>query len=195
MEEDILIKKVKRDDDDALRALISNYEKMIYKIIHSFRLSQGDYRISMDELFQEGTIALYEACKSYNKRTDCKFSTFAFLVIKRRINKVIFSNLRIYRSECMSIDKDDHFQNSFAFEAKYVEDNPVSYQNKLQNQDELDSILKNLNDFDRKLVRLRLEDVPYAEISRIMKVPYRKLDNRMQYLKKRQFYRKKKPID
>lgn len=192
MEEYKLISKVKKNDDDALRILILNYEKMIYKIIHSFNLSQGDYRISRDELFQEGTIALYEACKTYSKRTDCKFSTFAYLVIKRRITRAMFQNIKTYKAECVSIDKDDHFQNSFAYETKYVEDNPLSYQNKLENQKELDEILNNLNDFDRRLVRLRLENVPYSEISQMMKVPYRKLDNRMQYLKKRHFFKRKK---
>lgn len=184
MKEEILIKKVKRDDDLALRDLINQYEKMIYKIIHSFTLSQGDYCVSIDELFQEGRIGMYEACKTYNKQTNCKFSTFAYIVIKRKIGKALYRNLSIYKNESISIDKNIELQNCIAYESRCVEDNPIAYHNSEENDDTSKSN-KDLSSIDRKIIRLRLEDYSYKEISKMLKISCKKIDNRLQYLKRR----------
>lgn len=187
MEEETLIKKVKRDDDLALRNLIGQYERMIYKIIHTYSLSQGDYCVAMDELFQEGCIGIYEACKIFDLKSTCKFSTFAYIVIKRRINKAIFKSLNIYKNECVSIDKNENLQNSFVYETKYVEDNPISYQDSINRKNKLNKIINNLDTLDRKIIRLRLDNYSYKEISKMLKIPCKKIDNRLQCLRKRRF--------
>lgn len=192
MEEMTLIKKVKRDDELALNELIKNYEKMIYKIIFQFTLSQGDYRISVDELFQEGRIALYEACKNYSKTDNCKFSTFAYVVIKRKVYKAVKRNLRIYRREGTSIDIHDTLRNSIYYETKYVEDNPIEYQENGEKSKDVDALLSSLDRVDRKLIKLRLMNYSYKDIARMLKISRKKVDNRLQYLKRRNFNKKNK---
>lgn len=189
MTERELIIAVKRKNDVACKELIEKYRNMIYSIINSFSLNKGDYRISEDELFQEGCIGIYEACVSYSKVKNCKFSTFLYAVIKRRIKKSICKQLDIYRYEYISYDKYFSSDKSGVFENKYVYDNPIEYSNKSFINKEVGYTISRLKSIDQKIIKLRLLNYSYDQISKMLNVPKKKIDNRLQYLKRKHFYK------
>lgn len=183
-----LLKEVKRNnDDDAFKELIKSYRNLIFSIINSFKMNYGDYRISEEELFQEGCIGLYEACRSYNKVQSCKFSTFAYVVIKRRITKFIYNMIKIYSNETTSFDKYNTIDKMKLFEGKYVSDNIIFYGDSYSRKYDFQSRMSKLNSFDQKLIRLRLQNYSYDEIAKILNIPKKRVDNRLQYLKRKKF--------
>lgn len=180
-----IIKQIKKNDNSSFDILVENYKNMIYKIIRSYSLRQGDYLIDEDELYQEGCIALYDACKTYSRINKCKFSSFAYVVIKRRINREVFKYIGIYNSEALSIDKLDANDKEMFFEDKYVEDNPIEYIKRENRKEDIEKALKNFNSVDQKIIRLRIDGYSYDEIGKLLKISAKRVDNRIQYIKKK----------
>lgn len=189
MNERDLIRKVSKKDNDACKEIIEKYHNMIYKIIYSFTLNWGDYNVSEEELYQEGCIGLYEACRNYSKMQDCKFSTYVYAVVRRKIKRYITRQIDIYRHESVSYDKYNIPDGTVVFENKYVYDNPIEYSNKEYTKTELKKTLSNLNSIDQTIIKLRLENYSYDQISKMLKIPKKKVDNRLQFLKRKQFFK------
>ena len=59
MDEDLkLIDRIREGDDSAFAALLKRHHRMIYKIINSIALENGDYAVDKDDLYQEASLAL-----------------------------------------------------------------------------------------------------------------------------------------
>lgn len=183
--------RVRKGNEDACKLLIEEFSLMIYSIINSFDLSYGDYQIGIDDLFQEGCLALIDACNAYKKTANTKFSTFAFLVIKRRLNRVFYKSIKPYTEE-WSFDKiecKDHFE---YVTANYVLDNPINYGD-YEYEKEFIKSLCFVDELDKKIVELRLKDYSYNEIAKILNISPKKVDNRLNRLRLR--YKEKKKLN
>lgn len=83
-----------------IEELIKNNQKMIYKIASSF------YNVDMEDLYQAGVLGLLKAVKNYDRKSNAKFSSYAYdyiygemysLVNNRNI-KISKDILRLYRA-------------------------------------------------------------------------------------------------
>ena len=176
-----LIERVKNNDEFACKEMFDNYHKMIHSIINDYNLEYGDYLVSREDLYQEALIALYDACFVYKDNMNTKFSTFAYLVIKRRIQRCYKKQMYKYINETFSIDNMELVDHRKEFQSYYVSDNPVEY----HRQEEIRAHLKELNDLDRQIITLRLENYSYSEIAEKLKINKKKVDNRLYNLKKK----------
>lgn len=184
MEQIELIEKAKNKDNDAYQELLKNYSNMIYYIINDFKLDYGDYKISKEDLYQEACIALYQACRGFKDNNKAKFSTFAYMVIKRRLihcYKVEKSN---YNKEPLSIDAFEYYDRNNLFSDK-VSDNSFYYQSSEEIKNRIIKPIKRLNEEDRKILLLRMENYSYAEIAEKLNITTKRIDNRLCRLKKR----------
>ena len=62
-----LVMKVKVNDEESFEILVSRYRPLIFSIFNQFNKGVGDYLIDSDDILQEGCIALYQACRSYDE--------------------------------------------------------------------------------------------------------------------------------
>ena len=94
------IKKAKHDSEE-FKKLEEKHIKMIMKIINSFNLDWGDYSINKEDLKQEALIGLYEACENFDPKYNVKFSTFAYQIMRRRVNRAYqkMRNITIFLSQ------------------------------------------------------------------------------------------------
>ena len=174
------IELVRNGDEEAVIKTIKEFELMIYSIISSYELNYGDYIISKEDLFQEGCIALIEACKCYKPTNNTKFSTFAYVVIERRIQRVFFKMLKPYRKE-YSFDKYNQQDRINKFGNSMVCDSGN------ENQIDIDLLLEEIrfsNEEDKKIIELRLQNYSYKEIAKLLNISTKKVDNRIARLKK-----------
>lgn len=171
--------KIKKGDNEEITNIVKEFELMIYSIINSYELEYGDYIISKDDLFQEGCLGLIEACKSYRINDSTKFSTYAFVVIERRIQRAFFHMIRPYRSE-FSFDKFEFVDRIESLSA--VSDN---YSNYCANE-EVEKLYKKgyMTELDRNIVKLRLANYSYKEIAKLLNITPKKVDNRISRIKK-----------
>lgn len=106
-----------------------------------------------NDLFQEITIQLWEAYPKF--RGDSKFSTWMYRV-------ALNTAITLYRKSKRSIITQDYENVSFKISADAY-DNEIEEQLKLMYK-----AVRNLNDIDKALVFLYLEDKNYKEISQTL---------------------------
>ena len=65
-----IIEKIRSGNEKAFEQLLEEYNRMIYSIINSYNLESGDYAIDRLDLYQEASLALYEAVFSYEEKRN-----------------------------------------------------------------------------------------------------------------------------
>lgn len=170
-------------DDLEFEALIDKYRNMIYSIIRGLCVYKGASVLSDQDLFQEAIIALYEASCCYDKNLDSSFTTFAYVVIKRKLVRITQKHNKISENESISYDsftKIDYYDKAVAFQDDEFDLTDAKIK--------LNKYIKKLNEIDRKIIDLYMQRKTYKQISEFLKLPVKKVDNRLQSIK-RQFHK------
>ena len=128
---------------------VSNLEKH-QNIVHKICRMYTNDRDSHNDLFQEITIQLWKAYPKF--RGDAKFSTWMYRV-------ALNTAITLYRKSKKDINTQDFDDVSFKVKAQEYNDE-TEEQLKLMYK-----AVKELNDIDKALVFLYLEDQSYKEIS------------------------------
>lgn len=76
-----LISLAKSGDDYAFETLLSSYKNLVTGICRRYFLVGGD----IDDLIQEGMIALFKAVKTYDETKNVSFSAYAKTIVERQI--------------------------------------------------------------------------------------------------------------
>lgn len=181
---------IRAGDNEAAQEMINDFRQMINSMINAYTLNYGDYVISREDLFQEGCIALLEACKRYQENDKAKFSTFAFVVIERRLNKFFFKSLRRYKKE-YSLDKYDYIDHLNALRSNSICDNPLAYSKAEDREQELNK-MRMITEEDRKIIKLRAQNYSYKEIADMLNISTKRIDNRLARVKRLKKERSKK---
>lgn len=180
MNQDQLIRRAKENDNEALSKLIDSFTPMIYSIIWKYELEQGDYLIPKEDLFQEACIALLEACKSYDFDNRAKFSTYAYVLIQRRINRMYYHIFKVYQNEIISFDRMEGLDHM-----AMIKDNEFVYQSNNQLIREAYNTLSNLSKEDQAIVQMRVDKKSYKEIADKLGITVKRVDNRLNKIKQR----------
>jgi len=134
-------------DENKFVDLVDKHQNLIHKICKLYTNSTAEHK----DLFQEITIQLWKAYPKF--RGDSKFSTWMYRV---GINTAI----TIYRKSKRRIRSDNFDDVSY----KIPEDNPYNDQEDKQLEAIYEAV-KALNDIEKAIVFLYLEDKSYREIS------------------------------
>lgn len=179
------IKKAKYDSEE-FKKLEEKHIKMIMKIINSFNLDWGDYSINKEDLKQEALIGLYEACENFDPKYNVKFSTFAYQVMRRRVNRAYQKMKNIYDKETYSYSKFEKDDRSETFATKEKEDNPKE---NLKVMDICTNAYyiggRKLSELDYSIISKRLENKTYKEIAEELNISPKRVDNRLVRIKRR----------
>lgn len=177
-----IIKKIKAGDKSAFNNLLSLHSRMIYSIINSYNRENGDFKISEDDLYQEGSIGLYEAIFTYDENMNVKFSSYAYNIIRNRILNEIRYQSRIYDKERFSLDNYDFSKGNLSYLAS---DNTSSYYKDCTYDTVLDNVMSNMSNEDRMIVKMRRENISYKQISDALSITTKRIDNRISLIKRK----------
>ena len=169
------IKNVQNNDDSSYETLIRIYQSLIYKIIHETCYDKMIKKNYFDDLVQEGYIALYKAAKTFNFNMKLKFSTYVYIVIKRRVYHYYFKQLKeknkIHSGFTQLIQEEESL-----YMVKYEKNNPHSiFMNKYDINQIKDTFLS-LSDIEQSVLKMRLRNISYKEISEITGLSFRQID-------------------
>ncbi len=181
MKEDLELVRMIRDGQDeqeAFAELLRHFKAMIYKIIYMNNLEKDDFRIDENDLFQEGSLALYRAVKNYEEGRNVRFSSYAFMVIRSRIREVLRTAYRSYGDE-LSLDTSIDYSLKFC-----VREDPAGYHREECFREELKAFMDSLNEEDRKIFELKRQDMTYEQIAERLNITSKRLDNRLRILRK-----------
>lgn len=161
------------ETEQANDVIFKKYEPVIdyyAKQFVSLAIGKG---IDYNDLYQEGMIGLNSAINNYREHKNIKFSTFAFICIKRNMITAVRSASRKKHSvlnESYSLDyqnKHDKydFSNSIILSNSSVEDLLVGKEDmtrfyKMLNED--------LTTFEKQVYELRINGFSYDEIARLL---------------------------
>lgn len=166
-----LLYLVSENNEDACEELFKKYESIVdhyAKMYSSFVEGKG---IDYHDLYQEGLLGLDSAIKSYKDQNDIKFSTFAFICIKRKILSAVKSVNRKKHSilnESYSIDYHNEEDDKLGFE-NICYNNQGGLEDILVSNEDLESFNKLLNQrltsMEKQIYDLKVNGFSNEEIS------------------------------
>jgi len=161
---------------------LNAFRPMIYSIISRCE-PLGGYSDSYEDLFQEACIALCEAYKSYESDKNTKFSSYAYLLIRRRILKKARESVRLKKYEPLSLDAihDGEFLQLYGinFDAN-TSRQEINASIRLLSND----FLNKLCELDKTIIQLRKEAATYDEIASSTGLTVKQVDNRLYKIRK-----------
>jgi len=181
----------RENDEISQRALIERYHRAIWAIIHHILPHKPAY-IDLDDLYQEGLIALMEAVNNYKEDENASFSTFARVCIEREILSV----LRKYSGQSyrllthavsldMSVSEDENIvlMDTIACQRKEYDPVYVSYVGWAQ--DQIPKIRTILSDLEWTIYQRHCLGYSYKEISSYCECSEKDVDNTIQKVRKK----------
>lgn len=166
-----LLYMISENNEEASETIFKKYESVVDYYAKKYSPLVEGKGLDYNDLYQEGLIGLDSAIKGYKDQKDIKFSTFAFICIKRKIiTAVKMANRKKHSilNESYSIDyhnEDDKngfdnvvYNNGEGIEDLLVSKESMEYFNKRTKEE--------LTAFEKQVYELRIYGFNYEEISK-----------------------------
>ena len=180
-----LIDKIYSFDEDANEIMIYKYRPLIVNIAEKM-IKYCNGGVTLDDLVQEGMVALNEAVNTFDEEKEANFGTYAKICITRRITSIVKST-RTYKNkyinEAVSLDNDDEDTVVDMFLIDNTA-NPLDMVSDYEWQQRvLDKLTEELTDMERQVFELKKNDFNYREIAEILEKKPKTIDNTLQRIK------------
>ena len=170
MEERELLKLAKTDEL-AVEKLLTQYKPLVIKIARRYFLVSGD----IDDLVQEGMIALYKAINTFDESKEASFKTFATLCVTRQLQSLIRKENTQKNSMLWDLIDNELVQRHDV--ATDIE-NPEAVAISNQNMEYIDNQIKLLlSKFEIQILKKYLKGESYNQIAQETKVSKKSVDN------------------
>ena len=170
-------------NEDANEILLYKYRPLIVSIAKKYQPKDGTF--DLNDLVQEGMLALNSAITNYNDSKNANFGTFAKLCIERRIANYIRSFRRDKNkvlSEAISYDlEEDNSMDKFLADRSRE---PLTVVTNLEDDKLLvEQINKDLTKLEQEVFHLKLKGYDYKEIAKRLNKSPKAIDNTIQRIK------------
>lgn len=160
---------MKASDEDEFLTTIDRHKKIIYKVVNSYCRNKED----RSDLEQEIIIQLWNSFDKYNPQY--KYSTWMYRIA---LNVAI----SFYRKEKKWFSRNGHFNEELI--SNTIEES--EYDRELdQDINLLHEFIDNLNELNKALMLLYLEDKPYNEIAEILGITKTNVATKVSRLKQK----------
>lgn len=166
-----LLYLVSENNEDAYERLFAKYSYLISGTAKYYYNLYKNYNLSIDELEQEGRIALYDAIRDYKEKYNTKLITFIGTCLKNRMNcyikKMSAKKVRMLLSS-LSLDNCDLTS--------------CSTYNEILNKELEKSLILFKNDLDfidANIFEMYYNDYSYKDISTLLEMNIKQIDNRL----------------
>ncbi len=171
--DEALVLRAQRGDGGAAEEILLRYKSAVRARARQFFLEGGE----TEDLVQEGMIGLYGAIGAYRSESGKSFKNFAYLCVTRRIYDVLRAAGKKPKTEEGS---------AFDFDNLSGGDTPEDFLIDGESRAELNrKLMKELSDFEFRVVTMYLEGLSYAEIAEIAGKDSKSVDNALSRAKKK----------
>lgn len=168
-----LLYLVSDNDEQTTEVICKKYDPVISYYANKYSVYVEGKGIDYNDLYQEGLIGLLGAIDGFKEKKDIKFSTFAFLCIKRKILSAVTKANRKKHSilnESFSLDSNTdedikNYDKLLSNEIGGIEDLLVSRENAESFNKMID---EELTDFEKMVYELRVNNFTYDEIAKTL---------------------------
>ena len=181
--DETLAQRAKNGDDEALADLIERYTPLVCMRARAYARGVMD----VDDVYQEGMIALLKAVRNYREDTAGSFRTFAAVCVNNKMLSAVTAHMR---------DKNAPMRSYLSLSGREIlEDllaavSPETDPEKLVIASE-ESAARNrrienlLSPFERQVLRLYLSSYSYEEMSRQLGSSTKAVDNALQRVRRK----------
>lgn len=166
-----LINRAKNGHSSAFAELFGRYRPLIINMSDKYRESASKCGIDTEDLSQEAAIALYSAIRTYNGNDEVTFGLYAKICIKNRIISLLKKN------SASDVFYGEGPQDNV--EADLVSDPEQSFIDRENYQKLLCTIDNTLSGLERAVFKLYLSDKSYSEISCMLGIKEKSVNNAM----------------
>ena len=181
---------IRQNDEDALKALMNKYERLLWKRAFSFYNSYRPHSIEIEDFYQEGKFALYESFYKYDESMGVGLAHFVDICVSssmngllRKCNGKAFKLLANAQSLDMNVSEDCSLKLYDVVSDDNVKTDPQFMTLYYDAQQLLDALLATLSKKEQDVYRLFDEGYSYKEISQTLKIPVKKVDNILQKIR------------
>lgn len=174
-----LVSRIRENDEDALEIIYEKYEPVIRGVAKKYYVSSDYLGVDMNDLIQEGRIALYKAINCYDQNKNTLFYTYLGICL----NSHLISYCRNLNSNYNAILNSSYSDDCFISLGDY-EMEPYNY---VVNKDNENMIVnyKNMLDFrDSNIFELRFNGFSYKEIGQLLGISIYTVDSRLCKIRK-----------
>ena len=177
-----LIYLISECNEEANEIIYEKYSPAIESYVKKYLPLVEGAGLDYNDLYQEGLLGLNSAINSYSTHKDIKFSTFAFICIKRKIITAIKNANRKKHSilnESFSLDyrnedSKDSFENIIPSSEESIEDMLVNKENEDYFRHRINDTL---TDFEKMVYDLKINGFTYDEISCALGKTYKSIES------------------
>lgn len=189
LEDDTLIESIREGDHDSMDYILKKYRSLVRLKAGKYFFKGGD----REDIIQEGMIGLYKAIRDYRKQKAISFRSFAELCITRQIITAVKTATRqkhIPLNSSISLDKpiyeDEPNLTLLEVIPETIALDPIGIIIKKEESNQFSFVIRNkLTYLERRVLALYLAGQSYAEISDVLGIPRKSIDNALQRIKKK----------
>ena len=177
-----LVYLVREDSEEAIDIIMEKYEPVIRNMASYYFENFKFIRIELEDLIQEGRMGLLYAVRNFKEEKGVLFYTFAILCIKgKMINQLKYGKAKKNYIDFVTFSYEDLFENAIYCAV----DNTKDLIDFADMQDKI-IVFKNELDFEDSLIfELKLNEFRYKEISLLLDMDIKKVDNRLYFIRKK----------
>ncbi|MBQ4869207.1 RNA polymerase sporulation sigma factor SigH [Priestia megaterium] len=184
-----LLNLIHYGNEEALNFLIKKYRGNIQAKASTYFLRGAD----KEDLVQEGMIGLYKAIRNFKGNKMSSFKTFAELCIKRQIFTAVKAVTRQKHEPLnayVSLYKPlSNQESAYMLLDMIAEKNTTNPELLLINQEEFEEkkqkIAELLSKLEQRVWALFINEYSYIEISKVLSIPEKSIDNTIQRIKRK----------
>lgn len=194
---DKLILDAKNGDQYAIEQILIDHKQLVNSVVRKYFLIGGD----VDDLIQEGMIALYNAILTYDKSKNSSFEAYAYMLVERNIItqiKKANSKKNLPLNEAFNVNNQgtisfDENNEDVGYMISSLEPNPENeLLDNVAYNELLEKIKNTLSDYENEVLGYYLQGYNYNDIAAKLEVAPKSIDNALNRIKNKLNFLKSK---
>lgn len=185
-----LLSFIGEENEEAGEILYKKYQPLITSTAtRMYNQAKNQIGIELSDLIQEGMVGLSFAIHHYDEKNGALFYTYARTCIEHKILSTIISAQRLKHkvlnesiSINMGIDGDEQSEIGPLLSDESMNPERMLIDNEDEEELQL-MIYQELNDQERRILELRMNGFTYVEISKLLDINKKKVDNIVQKIR------------
>lgn len=182
---------IRTQDRDALEFMFEKFNKLVWKRAHMFFVQRKPIGISVDDLYQEGLISLNAALYSYDESINVGLAYYIQLCVESSMKSLIrksrgksYGLLNTEYSLDMTISEDNALFLHDVVADRSFNNDPLKMSEYLEAKKIENKVLLKSDDVEVKIYKMRESGYSYQEISKVVNLSEKKVDNKLQKIKR-----------
>ena len=178
-----LLDFISENNEEANEILYDKYRPIIISLAKRMISFCPNSGIEMNDLIQEGMIALNHAIGTFDDSKNATFYTYALTCIRGRLVSEVIKSQRLknkFLNNSVSLDEEANIDRLFGDNSYNPEKILINYES---NKDFIDKVNNVLTDYEQQVFELKINNFTYREIAEILDRSPKAIDNAIQRIK------------